>query len=275
MAADVSRLQTPLTDMNTNPLKHASVKNSRQAKRKRKYLKNIYRNCPSYVCQRSWRKYIVYSRELSKEGILPLLNDPDTFMAKGRLLKAGNTCTLALVTAGGLSLVIKRYNIKNTWHAIKKCPRPSRAWKSWRNAHRLNLLGIPTPRPVAFVENRWGPLRSKAYFITEYIDADNLNHLIHSGKAKDDSLKDVIQKFVETLRQFADASLSHGDLKATNFLVDADKISITDLDAMREHHFRWTHRRAFRKDCQRLMENWKGMPDIEKAFQKRVQHLVI
>jgi tRNA A-37 threonylcarbamoyl transferase component Bud32 len=249
--------------------------NHRQAKRKRKYLKKIYRESSSYVCRISWHRYIVYSRELQKEDILPLLKNPDKFMAKGRLLKAGNTCTLAQVTAGGLSLVVKRYNIKNAWHALKRCPRPSRAWKSWKNAHRLTLLGIPTPRPIAFMENRWGPLRSKAYFITEYIEADNLNHLLHTGKVKDNALEDVVEQFVEILRLLTDASLSHGDFKATNFLVDAGKISITDLDAMREHYFRYTYRRAFRKDCQRLMKNWKGMPEIEKTFQKRLRNLIV
>jgi tRNA A-37 threonylcarbamoyl transferase component Bud32 len=196
-------------------------------------------------------------------------------MAKGRLLKDGNTATLALVNVGGLRLVVKRYNIKNAWHALKRCLRPSRAWKSWKNAHRLELLGIPTPRPMALLENRWGPLRSKAYFITEYIEAITLNDLLCSGKVEENNLIDLIEQFVEMLQLFVDASLSHGDFKATNFLVDAGQISITDLDAMREHRFRWLHRRAFRKDCKRLMKNWEGLAEIEKTFQERLQNLAL
>ena len=248
---------------------------SQRAKRKRKYLKKIYRESSSYVCRISWNRFFVYSRELQKEDILLLLKNPDTFMAKGRLLKDGDTATLALVKVGGLRLVVKRYNIKNAWHALKRCLRPSRAWKSWKNAHRLALLGIPTPRPIALVENRWGPLRSKAYFITEYIEANNLNHLLRPGKVEENNLKDFTEQLMTMLQLFADASLSHGDFKATNFLVDAGKISIADLDAMREHRFRWLYRRAFRKDCKRLMKNWKGLPEIEKTFQEWLRKLVV
>jgi tRNA A-37 threonylcarbamoyl transferase component Bud32 len=248
---------------------------SQRAKRKRKYLKKIYRECSSYVCRISWNRFLVYSRELQKEDIHLLLKDPDTFMAKGRLLKDGNTTTLALVNVGGLRLVVKRYNIKNAGHALKRCLRPSRAWKSWKNAHRLALLGIPTPRPIALVEKRWGPLRSKAYFITEYIEANNLSHLLRPGKVEEINLKDLVEQFVEMLQLFADASLSHGDFKATNFLVDQGQISITDLDAVREHRFRWLYRRAFRKDCKRLMKNWEGLVEIEKTFQERLQNLAL
>jgi len=274
-AAHVSRSQTPLTDMNRNLFNNVPMINHWQAKKNRSYLKKIYHECPNYVCQRSWHQYIVYSRELQKQDILPLLEDPDTFMANGRMLKNGNTCTLSLVNVGGLGLVVKRYNIKNAWHALKRCLRPSRAWKSWKNAHRLALLGIPTPRPMALVENRWGPLRSKAYFITEYIEAITLDNLLGSGKVEENNRIDLIEQFVEMLQLFVDASLSHGDFKATNFLVDAGQILITDLDAMREHRYKWPFRRAFKKDCKRFMKNWINLPEVEKTFQERLQNFLI
>ena len=249
--------------------------NRRQTESKQTHLKKIYCDGSSYKSRFSWDRYLLYRREMSGQDILPLLEAPDTFMSRGRMLKDGNTCTLVLVNLGGLELVIKRYNIKNAWHALKRCPRPSRAWKSWKNAHRLTLLDIPTPRPIALVENRWGPLRSKASFITEFIQADNLNQLVHAGKLNDNGLENVAEQFAAIFRLFDTALLSHGDFKATNFLIDAGKLVITDLDAMCKHRFRWTHRRAFKKDYQRLMKNWRGMPEIEKAFQKRFQHLIL
>jgi len=261
--------------MNENPLNDVPMINRQRAKRRQKYLKKIYRECSSYVCRISWKRYLVYRRELQKQDILPLLEDPDTFMANGRMLKDGNTCTLSLVNVGGLGLVVKRYNIKNAWHALKRCFRPSRAWKSWKNAHRLALLGIATPRPMALVENRWGPLRSKAYFITEYIEAITLKDLLDQGDVEENNLIDLIEQFVGMLQLFADASLSHGDFKATNFLVDEGQILITDLDAMGEHRLKWLFRLAFRKDCKRFMKNWIKLPEVERAFKIHLSKLKV
>ncbi|MBW1746795.1 MAG: hypothetical protein JRJ25_11240 [Deltaproteobacteria bacterium] len=89
-----------------------------------------------------------------------MIADPDSVIDSSRLLKEGNSSTVALAEVNGKLLVIKRYNIKNFIHALKRYLRNTRAWTSWRNAHRLELLGIPTPKPIAFLERRWGPFRS-------------------------------------------------------------------------------------------------------------------
>jgi tRNA A-37 threonylcarbamoyl transferase component Bud32 len=176
---------------------------------------------------------------------------------------------------GSRRLVVKRYNIKNVWHAFKRSPRPSRAWKSWRNAHRLALLGILTPKPIAFMEKRWGPFRSKAYFITEYVEGIHLSRLLGSGRMKERNLKGLIDRFVGMLQSFIDASLSHGDFKATNFIVAREQIWLIDLDSMREHRFRWPFRKAFKKDCKRFMENWVNLPEVEKIFAIHLSRLKV
>ena len=81
-------------------------------------------------------------------------------------LKRGRTATLARVEVNGRQLVIKRYNIKGPVHALSRSWRPSRAWHSWLEGHRLNFLGIATPRPLALVEQRAGPLRGKARWVS-------------------------------------------------------------------------------------------------------------
>jgi hypothetical protein len=58
------------------------------------------------------------------------------------------------VEVGGRTLVLKRYNIKNTAHWFKRFWRPSRAWHSWIEGHRLAFLDIATPRPLAVLETR-------------------------------------------------------------------------------------------------------------------------
>lgn len=82
------------------------------------------------------------------------------------MLKDGGTCTVVRIDLEGLPVAVKRYNLKNTRHALSRAWRPSRAWQSWIEAQRLSYYGIPTPRPLAVVERRFGPLRGRAYLVT-------------------------------------------------------------------------------------------------------------
>ena len=52
--------------------------------------------------------------------------------------------------------------------------RPSRAWHSWVAGHRLAFFGIPTPAPLAMLEERVGPLRRRAFLVTDYCPGESL-----------------------------------------------------------------------------------------------------
>lgn len=242
-------------------------------KNKKKYLKRIYRECSAFCCQKSWDRFLVYDRNYNTEKMVRFLADPDILIDRNRLLKNGNTATVALVEVDGQRLVVKRYNIKNTWHALQRCSRPSRAWNSWRNAHRLAVLGIPTPKPIALLEKRWGPFRSKAYFITEYVDGINVYHFFHSHKGKEVDQRDLVKQFEKLLQQLAAASISHGDFKATNFIITDNGLFITDLDAMREHQVRCRFRRAFGRDLKRFMQNWADLSEVGNIFRELIKRL--
>jgi RIO-like serine/threonine protein kinase len=67
--------------------------------------------------------------------------------------------------------------------------------------------------------------------------------------------------------------ISHGDFKAANFIVSGDKLFVIDLDGMRKHSFRWRFRKAFKRDCERLMKNWTDLPELDKMFCDQIQKL--
>jgi len=241
--------------------------------RKKDYLEKVYRECTAFVHRRSWNRFMVCDRQYYDDVMAAFLADPDPVIEAGSLLKDGNSSTVGLVEVGGQRLVVKRYNIKNAWHALKRCLRPSRAWISWRNAHRLALLGIRVPRPIMLMEKRWGPFRSTAYFMTEYVNGSDAYRLMYNQEAKETSQERLAKQFGELLQSFADASISHGDLKATNFILTAGGLFVVDLDAMREHRTRWRFRQAFTRDCSRLMKNWEDLPEVARTFQKQLSRL--
>lgn len=247
--------------------------NFQRKNRSKKYLHKIFRECTSFVCHKSWNSHMVCDRNFYHGEIKKLIADPDSVIDSSRLLKDGNSATVALAEVNGKLLVIKRYNIKNFMHALKRCLRNTRAWTSWRNAHRLELLGIPTPKPIAFLERRWGPFRSTSYYISEYIDGRDLYRLITSDKSRKINIEALSISFGEMLKLLADANMSHGDFKATNFIVAGKKLYIIDIEGMRKHSCRWSLKRSLKRDCRRFMKNWKHIPKIARAFQNQIRKI--
>lgn len=236
------------------PLRHDLHLALRRAwrRRLRDYLRKASRVCSLTFFEKSWRHLLAYRRGWEGTDMQQFLADPDSFIARGQLLKAGNTATVVKSEINGRAVVIKRYNIKNWRHALSRSVRPTRAQHSWHYAHMLELIGISSLIPVALLEQRWGPLHGKAYFICEWISAPDLLSLgmdYHLSEAATNSLQSV-------LLQMQKCRISHGDFKANNLLLDGNTIALIDLDAMKRHSSSRRFVHAFRKDIARLLRNW-------------------
>jgi len=227
--------------------------------REKQFLKKTVRPCTAFVAQRSWHRRMACDRNWYSQTMQHLLDDPDAAMDAGTVLKAGNTATVVKIDFEGHPLVIKRYNLKNSCHTIRRALRPTRAIVSWRNGNRLRFMGIMTPRPVAFLEKRWGPLRGRAYFITTYVAGESIQSVIQQNADDPDALKAWVNLLLSPLEKLRQLRISHGDLKASNFLVANQQLHILDLDGMQKHRSINGFRRAFRRDIKRLQENW--LPD--------------
>lgn len=240
-----------------------------RAWRLKRFLPKTRRSCTAFVVRRQWRRFMACDREWYTPAFQPLLNDPDAFIEAGIILKAGNSATVARCAVDGQDVVVKRYNIKNRGHALRRSLRPSRAMVSWTNAHRLRFLGIDTPRPLAVIEERCGMLRKRAYFIMAYQPGKTIDEAVRA--AADDSRKVsyLLDRLDALLQQLAKARISHGDFKATNFLLSSGRLYLVDLDGMRAHKTARTFNRAYRKDISRLEQNWADTRTIGNQLSGR------
>jgi tRNA A-37 threonylcarbamoyl transferase component Bud32 len=136
-------------------------------------------------------------------------------ISAGVVLKDGGTCTVAKAVIGGRVLLIKRYNLKSLSHALGRAWRPSRAWHSWREAHRLQFLGISTPAPLALIEERLGPMRRRAWLVSEFCPGTNLLGHLSADREPSEEVGRAILNLFESMHR---ARISHGDMKATNLL---------------------------------------------------------
>lgn len=230
--------------------------------RLRDYLAKCLRDCSLFKVEKRHGRFVSVVRG-EAEFLAPVIADPDRWLDGGIRLKSGGTCTLALVEHGGRKLVIKRYNIKGAGHALSRFWRPSRAWHSWVEGHRLGFLGIATPRPLALIERRIGPLRGRAWLITEYCGGPDL--AAHLAPFADTEVPQAERAAIRQLfAGLAGARISHGDLKASNLIWRGDHISVLDLDAMRQHGRAAAYARAWRKDRARFLRNWPAASALHR-----------
>lgn len=217
------------------------------------FLSKTLRNCTLFAVTRSFMRFSACARE-NAGWLEALIKEPDTFM-QAEIIKRGNTCTVARSTVNGHRLVIKRYNIKNVWHMLVRFWRPSRAWHSWIAAHRLRFWGIRTPKPIALIEERIGPFRRRAWFVSE--EAEGRDMAAHIARLGSKRIPDTErQDLHELFRQLQARRISHGDMKATNFIWEQDHWCLVDLDSVCAHNNDRSFYKAWSIDQNRFSANW-------------------
>ena len=244
-----------------------------RAWRLKRFLPKTRRSCTAFVVRKQWRRFIACDREWYTPVFQPLLNDPDAFIETGTILKAGNSATVARCSVDGQDVVVKRYNIKNRVHALSRSLRPSRAMISWQNAQRLRFIGIATPRPLAVIEERWGWIRRRAYFIMAYLPGETIDRIIRARIDQPLAIAHWFGQLETLLMQLAGARISHGDFKATNFLISSNQLYLVDLDGMQAHRNPAKFKRAFRKDLRRLQLNWRGLREVNHQITGMAERL--
>lgn len=229
------------------------------------YLEKAGRDCTLFAVERGASGLRAIVRD-ELTAMLPVLDSADTLIDGGHLYKTGGAASVARVEVQGRPLVIKRYNIKDTAHWFKRFWRPSRAWHSWIEGHRLEFLGFATPRPLAVLETRWLGLRGKAYLVTELLDGPDLMAAfapyVDSGEVPAEQLEALQRLLAQLIRE----RISHGDLKAYNLFWKDGDWALIDLDAMTQHATQLSFAPAFAKDRARLLRNWP----VESALYKRL-----
>lgn len=228
-----------------------AVDGARQ-RRLAQFLGKTLRDCSQFAVQHSFTHFVSVVRE-EREALAELLCRPDAALAAGRLLKDGNTCTVARVGVAGRALLLKRYNLKGFGHALSRFWRPSRAWHSWLAGHRLAFLGIATPKPLALCEERLGPLRRRAFLLTEFCVGHDLALQLQDEREPSPSeAAALLALFGALYRQ----RISHGDMKASNFIWHDGRVSLIDLDSLIQHRDGESFQRAWARDRARFLRNW-------------------
>jgi tRNA A-37 threonylcarbamoyl transferase component Bud32 len=242
-------------------------------KRMDKYLAKLFRGTSAFYRERTRTYRMLCDRNIMSSEFSAFSRNPDAYMERGEILKAGNTTTVALVTIDGRKYVLKRYNIKGLVHGLRRMVKASRASRSWQAGLLLEMLGVATAKPLMMLERRvlW-MIRRESYILFEYIEGDTVPQVLASEKLTPQLREGIFsnfQRFFELMRQYR---FSHGDLKATNFIYNNDRLIVLDLDATQRHRDWISFNRAFTKDLHRFVRMFSEEPELQ-TMQGRAQDI--
>src|SRR3990167_350237 len=255
-----------LCQQSNDPLLEKSLFTRIQAlswQRGQAFQKKCLRTSTDFVASHSSTQLSVYRRSEEQQMLLAFIKDPEKMLHSlpTKILKAGNTSTVLQVMMDDKWYIVKRYNVKSWWHFFTHCWRKSRAIKSWCNANLLQLMNIPTAKPLAVIENKVLGLTTTSYVLIEFLsDEILLDRLLITVD------QEIIQQVIKILNELAALQLAHGDLKANNFIIAQERAYLIDLDAMKHYRKASLWRRAFKKDILRFRKNWWLYPEILQAF---------
>ncbi len=150
-----------------------------------------------------------------------VLRDPDAFLKRARVLKAGRSSTVG--AADGL--VLKRHNFKKPLNLGKDLVRGSRGRRDFLKAYHLELCELPTARVIATADHRVLGLPPRSFVLMEEIP-----EAITAAQAGDVEIANLGQLIAWVHRD----GFSHRDLKETNLLFDRAGVPyLIDLEGLK------------------------------------------
>jgi tRNA A-37 threonylcarbamoyl transferase component Bud32 len=235
-----------------------------------KGLKKCLRTSKRHLRIKS-RRYVAVFEKCFCKGAEPLdfVEQIDALMDEGRILKNGNTCYVSGITWNGREVVVKRYNHKGFIHSLRHTIKRTRARRSWLHAHRLGMLNVATPRPLAYIERRRGMLVWESYLVTECVKGQRLYDFLRDDNVPEQQRSEAAEAVTEMLNKLGEYHISHGDLKHSNILLAEKEAVLTDLDGMKVCRCNWMYRVRRRKDLRRFSKrNNCGRPFVRALLKK-------
>lgn len=167
-------------------------------------------------------------------------------------------------------VVIKQYHFKSWRKALSRSIRPTRAKRSWDNSIYLKQQGVTTVAPVALIEDRFGFLRLRSFFVGGHIAGEEARGFFNDPNKTLSELSAGAQKVLESILEFHSKGLFIGDTKDSNVLINHDRAFWVDLDDLTGPRLKWLSHRKWAKDWNIFFNNWNRKEVVHQLFMQAV-----
>lgn len=168
-----------------------------------------------------------------------MTSDPEKLFHFTRIrLKDSRRAKLAIIEVDGKKYFLKRYNVKNWRHRLKKLLGISQARKIWLNHQQFKARGIRSTHLIAAVDVRKGLAHANSYALYEYLEGafDSVER-IQSQMAEGRRRRRLMKILAGLAWKMHQKGIYHRDLKISNIIwKTVDKphcMHVIDLDAVK------------------------------------------
>jgi hypothetical protein len=183
------------------------------------------------IRRRSLSRVALHDASLPDDLVEWLWTEPQSLVAAGQSLQAKGARQTVRLEWNSRSYVLKHYVEPSRRHAFKQLTSRSRARRTWNVTNRMADAGIATPRPVACVENRWGPLRRDSYLMYPFIEGRTLRSYLEYDRLPQATIDKFWRQLSDLWEQLASASASLDDANVGNYVIcRTGRLWVIDLD---------------------------------------------
>ena len=242
-----------------------------RSRRISRYLKKTQRSCTEFVQRKTWSRSFLCQRQ-HWPHLQRFLWFPEVMFGEGTPLKLGNSATVVRIEVSGQAYIVKRYNVKGFGHRVKRWFK-RRARHAWINGHLLDFLQIPTAKPVALLELKWGWFNGVAYLIMPDLGEHSLLDVLAAEREQSPDAEPGSHWFAQVvaiLQALRAAGLQHGDLKGTNLVTTGQRLALIDYDAVVKIKDADVLNGTVRSpDSQRFLRNFVDQPRLMQRWEEK------
>jgi tRNA A-37 threonylcarbamoyl transferase component Bud32 len=151
------------------------------------------------------------------------------------LLHQGRNRVIVVPGPQGDQVVVKHFRPRGLRRLLYRF-RASKAERAYRNAEALLRLGLPTPEPIGWGEERRGGGLEQAWLVTRRVPATWNGHHLHDS-ALGERGREMLAAVGALVARMHQAGVEHRDLTGGNLLISARdggwRIEIIDINRMR------------------------------------------
>ena len=242
----------------------------------RKYLiKSLLRRIKTSSQTSKFKKTRISASDSEyRDEVIEILKDIDRVILCSEVLGHGKITKIYKYTLKcGKSVIIKQYKSSSFFYRLSRSFVESRATISWRAAHLFKLFGIPTAAPLGMSEERIGRFLNASYYISEFVCGQIMADFYEENQPQE-SWNIVSKQIEDILITFPKVFMTHGDFKATNFIIKNNQPVLIDLDSVTLYWNKYLFRRSYTRHINRFEKNWRHSSTAENHFKPFIARII-